>query len=294
MGVRNPQEEQYDYIIDLNSVSTTNPYYVYHLIDSRDYTVKYVGVGTKNRMYYHIKAALRNDTLKNPKKYMWIRKMLSQDIPIIHKKVAIDLSRTEAFEIEKQHINYFGFKQLTNLHLGGAGGSLPGITNPRFGKKLSEETKQKIRLANLGRKHAAKDREKMSEIAKNRFLNQHGTFFGKKHTPETLEKMSACRKNWYINHNNGMLGVTHSAKARKEISSKLKVYFQTHPQKSHPVSVETRLKISNANKGRVFSKEAKINMSAGQIGRKHSEETKLKMSITKKEYWKNRKGLINV
>jgi len=49
-----------------------------------------------------------------------------------------------------------------------------------------------------------------------------------------------------------------------------------------PCSDERKIKIGNANRGRIFTKEHKEKMRQAKLGRKISDETKLKMSIAKK------------
>jgi hypothetical protein len=65
-----------------------------------------------------------------------------------------------------------------------------GRPSPRKGVKLSEETKQKIRLANLGKKRSAEAIEKaMAKIRGRAAWNK-----GLKHKEETKVKMSLTHK----------------------------------------------------------------------------------------------------
>jgi group I intron endonuclease len=107
------------------------------------------------------------------------------------------------------------------------------------GKHLSEEHKQRLREANLGKKPPP-------------------------HTPEVLQRMSESMKG----KNTGPKSAEHRAKLA-EARRKWKL---TDEQKERikadkkPVSEETRKKLSEAGKGRVHSEETKKKMSDAQKG----------------------------
>ena len=60
-----------------------------------------------------------------------------------------------------------------------------GKNHPMYGKKLSKETKLKLRLINLGKKHSKKSIRKMSLVK----MGKNNAMYGRKHTKETKEKM---------------------------------------------------------------------------------------------------------
>jgi group I intron endonuclease len=91
-----------------------------------------------------------------------------------------------------------------NLSFGGDG---------RLGHKLSEETKQKIRLGNLGKVMDAEARNKMSVAAKQRCVGKLSPMDGKKHTDEALKKISESSK-----------GRIFSEESRLKKSESLKAY----------------------------------------------------------------------
>lgn len=113
------------------------------------------------------------------------------------------------------------------------------IGNHFRGKHLSEEHKQRLREANLGKKPPP-------------------------HTPEVLQRMSESMKG----KNTGPKSAEHRAKLA-EARRKWKL---TDEQKERikadkkPVSEETRKKLSEAGKGRVHSEETKKKMSDAQKG----------------------------
>lgn len=141
----------------------------------------------------------------------------------------------EAFLIEmyESYNKAYGY----NIDLGGGGA-----------KRLSKNTKEKLRQANLGKKYSKETRAKVSKALTGRPVSEetrkkisksnkgNHNFFGKHHTEDTKQKLSKER----IGKGNPMYGKHHTEKARQKIS------------------------LSNiGNKKR--------------LGQKHSEETKQKM-----------------
>lgn len=63
--------------------------------------------------------------------------------------------------------------------------NMKGKNNPRYGVKLSDETKKKIGDANRGTKRTEEYKEKLRQMNK----GEGNPFYGKKHTDETKEKI---------------------------------------------------------------------------------------------------------
>ena len=61
-----------------------------------------------------------------------------------------------------------------------------GEKNPWYGKKCSEETREKMSAAHKGKKHSEETREKMSTLQQ----GNNNPMYGKQHSEETREKMS--------------------------------------------------------------------------------------------------------
>ncbi len=151
------------------------------------------------------------------------------------------------------------------------GGDCKGEFARFYGRKHSEETKQKlsiivteqmkdknnrekISIANTGRKHSEETKQKYRETRK----KENNSFYGKTHNKEAKEKISIANT-----------GRKHSEESLKKMSN-----FQKGRQKSE----EHRRKIGESNTGKIMSEEAKEKISIAKTGTKHSEETKKKIS----------------
>lgn len=114
-----------------------------------------------------------------------------------------------------------------------------GEAHHNYGKPMSDETKEKLRQAHTGKRYS-------DEVnAKKGLKGEDNPFYGKKHTEESKSKMSASQKKRYEN-----------PEERKKASERTKKQMQ---------DLEMRKRLSEAHKGK-----------------KHSEETKKKMSETRK------------
>ena len=148
-----------------------------------------------------------------------------------------------------------------------------GILNPMFGKPKSEETKEKLRQANLGKKLTDETKQKISKANTGRQLTEESKenirlsklgelnpMFGKKHSEEVILKI----KESSIGENNGMFGKKHSEETKALIGEK-------SSGKKH--SEETKAIISATHLGKPKSLEHREAISRGKKG------VKLKTSI---------------
>jgi len=172
-----------------------------------------------------------------------------------------NLTEKEAFKHEKYMIAVFGRKDLGTgiLHNRTDGGD--GCS----GYIVTDKTKEKLKLANIGKKHSEKSKRKMSELAKLRI-----------HTEETKRKIGKASKN-----RKSMLG----RKMPEELKKKLR---QINLGKKH--TEETRKKMSDSHKGRIYkplTDEHKRKLSESNKG-KHiiTDEirNKISNSLCKKTY----------
>lgn len=99
--------------------------------------------------------------------------------------------------------------------------SISGKNNPFYGRKHSQETKEKISKKGKGRKYCydiwtekygkeIADIKNKQMLEKRNFSGEKHPFFGKKHSKETIEKMQNARKGKKPN-----LGKKHSEKTKK-------------------------------------------------------------------------------
>jgi len=90
-------------------------YYVYELIDPRNGKIFYVGKGKANRVYKHLKAALKGEPSEKSYK---IRDILKEELKPTLNIVKSGLSENEAFQLENLLITQYGKNNLTNINSG--------------------------------------------------------------------------------------------------------------------------------------------------------------------------------
>lgn len=167
---------------------------------------------------------------------------------IKHEIIASKLTREAACMLEQELIkkyNSFNSKFGYNLTLGGESNIPTEETRKKLSlsrrkRKLSKQTKEKIRAAHLGKIVSIETRMKQSMLKKGKPSPRKGYKF----TPEEIEKSRLAHKG---------------------------------QNKGRPVSEETRRKISEAQKGKKISQEAIEKMRLAHKGKKLTEEQKLKL-----------------
>lgn len=135
------------------------------------------------------------------------------------------------------------------------------------GKKLSDEHRRKISIAQTG-KH-----RKLSDEARIKIANSKRGKKLKPHTDETRLKISIANRGKKLSeeHKNKLRGRKVSEETRLKMSESQK------GKPKHKQTDETRLKISIAMKGRKLSEEHRIKIGDVHRGKTVSEETKNKM-----------------
>jgi group I intron endonuclease len=140
-----------------------------------------------------------------------------------------ECNENELNDLEIKYINQFNtFNTDIGLNLlsGGSNGrhndetklkiseSRIGDKNPNYGKKMSQEQKDKISIANKGRKLS---KETIDRIIKSK-TGVISSFRGKKQSEEAKIKMSQAKKGKCFGSDNNFYGKKHSDETKKKIS----------------------------------------------------------------------------
>jgi len=179
--------------------------FIYALIDPITEEVRYIGKSNNPKKRFSGHVVDKNKTYKT----MWIRSLKKQNLsPILE---IIDSVSFFEWEFWEQHYislyRSWGFR-LTNLSNGGFGGingkrsdeTKMKMRNAQLGKRHSFETKEKLRQINLGNLHSEETKEK------NRQSN-----LGRKQSPAAITKTAAANR-----------GRKNTEECKQRISKKLK------------------------------------------------------------------------
>lgn len=202
------------------------------------------------------------------------RNIVAKDGGFHNSFIARDLDEDLAFLVEVEMIDKLrrlGVR-LANASNGGEGPS---------GMKLSDETKKKLSIINVGRKHSAETRAKMSEAR----VGKSGLWMrGRTPSAETRLKLSVA-------------GVGRISTAVTK--QKLRDNFL-----GRPLDEATKQKISEALRGRVspkkgrpgkpHSEETRRRMSEAHLGRKPSPESIEKLRESQRVRWAKRKQMLEL
>jgi len=187
--------KKYYLYVFLNNLKPGNYYYEKYNFEYEPY---YIGVSNTDTYYVreevHIKyAKLKQDVCNNKLKMNIINKIIKNGLEPIYLKIEENLSKEEAFEMEKMIIKIIGTKigksgPLSNISLGGDGGDT-FTNNPN-----KEEIREKHRQNALGIKnnmYGLPLEKRPSHIAK---INGVHWNKGRMISKETKEKFSILRK----------------------------------------------------------------------------------------------------
>lgn len=185
-------------------------YYVYALVNTETERIFYIGKGRGNRCKQHLSD--KKSYCFNKRLNGYIQKLKDNNIPIRIDKLHENLDEETSYRLEEELILSYGRKGfeengvLMNILESGRPPSNKGKEHPWWGRKHSDETK-----------------EKLSRIMKEKVENGWNPNLGRKHPKEFGEKISASKKGKSIN-------LTEEGKERKRQSRLGK--YQTEKQKS--------------------------------------------------------------
>lgn len=225
-------------------------FYVYIYYHPESAQPFYVGKGSGNRFKKHLTET--KDTTENYKKWAYIQGLRNKGLEPVIKKVFETAVEDEAYDEETRLIRLYG-RQGIDIE-----GILTNICEdsrpPKRTKPLTEEHKKKISAAHKGHKKYNPDYQ---------------------HSEETKQKMSLAKKG----KPGSRTGTTHSEETKRKIKESNKA----------SITEEHRKKISETNKGRVFTEEHKAKLREARAKQVITEETKQKMKASQLKRWEDRK-----
>ena len=270
-----------------------NTYYCYVLLDPRKpglfsygsnlifkFEPFYVGKGKGRRSKEHAREAFRAG-VANSYKTNKIKKIISSGYEVRYKHTTKTLSEKEALDLERVLIKAIGridlkTGPLCNLSTGGeypTAGPLTGkkisaakkgvpihseeekkrISERLTGRPVSQKTREKMRLSQVGKSHSEETRKRISLAKQNpsdetrEKISLAGT--GRKHSAETCAKRNAS------------ISASRTPELRARISAALK------GRPKGPMSPEHRAKISAAKRN--ISDETREKMRQSKLGNKN-------------------------
>jgi len=163
---------------------------IVYCIRNKENSKEYVGLTTRSlsdRWKQHIRESNKENSWEwNTPLGNAIKKYGKDafEVFIIAECISVDSMKQKEIELiesRKSLVQFGGY----NISKGGDG---------RLGVKLSEETKKKIGLGNLGKIYTNEVRKKMSDLAKERCIGKPSPMDGKKHSDEAKKKISQASK----------------------------------------------------------------------------------------------------
>jgi len=209
-------------------ITIKNEFYVYALIDPEDNLPFYIGKGKNARDISHIRETQKG-IIPHGNKHLFytIKQILESGKSVIVERWDTHLGEVDALEKEVEYIKKYGRGDLktgilANLTDGGEGqsGWVPdksyrkrmsklksGKNNGMYGKKQTEDTRNKIGNANRGIKWSLEAREKLSRSS----IGRKNSFYGKHHSNDTKQQIRENVKKYikYGKDNQGYINLDH-------------------------------------------------------------------------------------
>lgn len=160
MGVCQDSERVYSTVDFFLKVVFIFMYYLYYLLDPNTDIVRYIGI--TNNPDRRLKEHIRDCKKSNSHKDNWLKSLLENNQIPIQKIIAETKTKKEVIELEISHIQQF--TGLTNSTTGGEYFTFDekvllklreknkGKNNPCYGRKWSDEEKEKLSKKRKGRK----------------------------------------------------------------------------------------------------------------------------------------------
>lgn len=172
-------------------------FYVYQYIDPRTMLPFYIGKGTADRKYAHLKETLQ--TTINKRKYYRIRAIRRAGLEPIIEEIKSFIIESESYDYEELLIKKYGRKHydidgiLTNICINSRPPSRKGIKckfTDEHRKNLSESLKGKPKEYKTWQVGLTKETdERIKKMAENRSKTGNNHLVGKKHNPDRIEKV---------------------------------------------------------------------------------------------------------
>lgn len=174
-----------------------------------------------------------NNLKKRRREHLWALRENRHDNPYLQNAFNKHGESNFAFEVIEQVLNEDGLRPTEqkyinelnacnreigyNINKYASGGGLMGEDNPNFGKKMSEEQKQKIRKTMTGRKYSLERRRNMSQNRKGKCVGENNWNFGRKKTEAEKQRQSEIMRGRYIGEDNPFYRRKHSEITKKKM-----------------------------------------------------------------------------
>lgn len=232
--------------------------YVYVHRKKTDGRIFYVGKGRNKRAW---KKTQRSDWWKR------IEAKHGRTVEIVLRGMTDD----QAFQLEKELIDWLGIENLCNLRDGGDGGyamkpeTKAKMSDIHKGRVVSAETREKMRIASTGRKHSEETKAKLREYRMKQVM-----------PPVTEEMRKAMSER--------MIGRVVSKETGAKISASKKGV-----KTGRKMTEDQKDALRKINLGRKHTEESIQRMRAAQSGRKASPETRAKLQASNARLNKERR-----
>ena len=162
----------------------------------RSNNISYTKAGVESRWSRHIRDSSKGNTVlgKSICKY-------GEHNFKVKTLLICDVSKLNYFEIK--YIRQYNTMVPNGLNMIKGGGVHTGIGNPNYGRKLSDETKQKIRLTQIGKKLPESVKENMRKAAVNKVQPRRNFFNLPKYIYHVINsKCEGYEVRWYPSKKN--------------------------------------------------------------------------------------------